>query len=109
MTQISGNGLLVCKLIWLLTITAYYGDYHSITIIYLSSYCPPCGILGNVVYPEFSFLQSLVNELIEAVDKVMGHMVNNLEVQSEAPVTIRGKSHVAGQCHGSSNSSVFDF
>ncbi|XP_012683935.2 adhesion G-protein coupled receptor D1 isoform X2 [Clupea harengus] len=39
--------------------------------------------------------ESLVNELIEAVDKVMGHMVNNLEVQSEAPVTIRGKSHVA--------------
>ncbi|XP_063051285.1 adhesion G-protein coupled receptor D1 isoform X3 [Engraulis encrasicolus] len=38
----------------------------------------------------------LVNEMIETVDKVIGHLTSNLEIKSpKSPVTIRGKSHVA--------------
>ncbi|KAL2092415.1 hypothetical protein ACEWY4_012213 [Coilia grayii] len=37
----------------------------------------------------------LVSGLIETVDKVIGHLMNNLEVRAKTPTTIQGKSHVA--------------
>uniref|UniRef100_A0AAY4AZY9 Adhesion G-protein coupled receptor D1 n=1 Tax=Denticeps clupeoides TaxID=299321 RepID=A0AAY4AZY9_9TELE len=33
--------------------------------------------------------------LIETIDKVMGHMASNLEAETNSPVTIGGKTHVA--------------
>lgn len=39
----------------------------------------------------------MVNELIETVDNAMDDLVNSLEVKSNAPVAIQGRSRVAGQ------------
>lgn len=39
----------------------------------------------------------MVNELIETVDKAMDDLVNTLEVKSNTPVAVQGKSRVAGQ------------
>lgn len=39
----------------------------------------------------------VISGLIDTVDKVMGHMVSNLEAKPNSPVAIGGKSYVAGQ------------
>lgn len=60
-----------------------YENYHH-AVVFVCTVC---------VYQQ---LTPVISGFIDAVDKVMGHMVSNLEAKPNSPVAIGGKSYVAG-------------
>uniref|UniRef100_A0AAY4AZY0 Uncharacterized protein n=1 Tax=Denticeps clupeoides TaxID=299321 RepID=A0AAY4AZY0_9TELE len=61
--------------------------YLAVVVLYDIKHCGKCcAPIQSVV---------MAGWLIETIDKVMGHMASNLEAETNSPVTIGGKTHVA--------------